>query len=281
MSTIHKNYDAVFKEALTLFKDKALDFLGITGIAPITEPLATEGVQVDIKSEFRDLVFATQGEYGLHLEEEVNLSADDLLRFCNYNVGLQRTYKRPFITVVLVKNPTALQEINTPYLMFRPIVVQCANINADKILDNLRADIDAGKPINELQLIYLPLFASTKYNPVELFKESTQLIHKMQTNDNERRKLYALVTVLSKKIVPKDMMKKYLREVDMRDNVIIQAAEEIGAERERKRERERMAIILLKDGIDVLDVIKYTLLSVDEVRELRDAVRREEAAQPA
>ncbi len=28
MEDLHKNYDAVFKEALTLFKDKTLDFFG-------------------------------------------------------------------------------------------------------------------------------------------------------------------------------------------------------------------------------------------------------------
>ena len=44
MNKIHKNYDYVFKEALSLYKDKALDFLGLTNIAPITEPLRTETV---------------------------------------------------------------------------------------------------------------------------------------------------------------------------------------------------------------------------------------------
>jgi len=36
------NLDNVFKESLSLFKDKTLDFLGLTGIAPITEHLGAE-----------------------------------------------------------------------------------------------------------------------------------------------------------------------------------------------------------------------------------------------
>ena len=34
MDIPHTNIDAVFKESLTLFKNKTLDFLGLTGIPP-------------------------------------------------------------------------------------------------------------------------------------------------------------------------------------------------------------------------------------------------------
>ena len=87
MDIPHTNYDLGFKEAITLFKDKALDFFGIDCLASITEPLATESVQVEVKSLFRDLVFATQERKGLHFEEEVHLSEDDLWRFLDYNVS--------------------------------------------------------------------------------------------------------------------------------------------------------------------------------------------------
>jgi len=281
VKNIHHNYDAVFKDALTLFKDKALDFLGITHLAPIAEPLSTESVQVAIKSEFRDLVFATQDKNGVHLEEEVDLSTDDLLRFCNYNVGLQRIYKRDFTTIILVKNSTTLTKLDTACVQFSPIIVQCTHIDADALLEQLHADITAGKPINELQLVYLPLFASKKYSPTELFKESTQLINEMNAQDELKRKLYALITALARKIVPFNIIKDFLKEVDMRDNVIIRAAEEIGEERGEERATERIALNLIKSGIDSLDVVAYTGLSVDQVRILRETVQREETAKSA
>jgi len=37
----HRNYDLGFKEAMTLFKDKALDFFGINDLDTITDSLAT------------------------------------------------------------------------------------------------------------------------------------------------------------------------------------------------------------------------------------------------
>ena len=69
------------------YQDKALDFLGLTGIAPIKEPLRTENVEIEIKIEFSDLTFGTQDGLGLHLENEIDLSVDDMLRFCSYNVA--------------------------------------------------------------------------------------------------------------------------------------------------------------------------------------------------
>ena len=42
MNIPHSNMDNVFKESLSLFRNKALDFLGLTNIAPITDHLGTE-----------------------------------------------------------------------------------------------------------------------------------------------------------------------------------------------------------------------------------------------
>ena len=73
---------------MTLFKDKALGFFGIEGIDTITESLATESVDVEIKSLFRDLVFATSEGKELHLEEEIALREDDLWQLLDHNVSL-------------------------------------------------------------------------------------------------------------------------------------------------------------------------------------------------
>jgi len=54
MNIPHTNYDLGFKEAITLFKDKTLDFFGVDELASISKPLATESIQVEIKSLFRD-----------------------------------------------------------------------------------------------------------------------------------------------------------------------------------------------------------------------------------
>jgi len=122
MDVPSKNLDNVFKEALVLFKDKTLNFLGLAGIAPIGESLRSENVQIEVTWEFQDLVFATQDGRGVNFETEADLSKDDLLRFGGYNISLNRVHKREFITVIFVMNPTSLTELKTEQLHFVPSV---------------------------------------------------------------------------------------------------------------------------------------------------------------
>ena len=273
MDIPHANYDLGFKEAITLFKDKALDFFGIDDLASITEPLATESVQVEIKSLFRDLVFATHAGKGLHLEEEVHLSEDDIWRFLDYNVSLHQIHKRVFDTVIFVKEPTKLTGINLERLVFKPIIVQCSEIDADAMLDELKKDIDEGKSINELKLVYLPLFRGKTLDATGLFLESTKLIRTLNIEEHLKRKVFALAFLIAGKIVDRDVLDKFYDEVKIMStgNVILDVAEEYGA----RRNTEEIVRKMLSDNLDILDIIKYTGIDVDRLREIRESLRSE------
>ena len=145
----------------------------------------------------------------LHLEEEIALSEDDLWRFLDYNVSLYRIHKRVFDTVIFVKEPTTLTGINLERLTFKPIIVQCANIDADAMLEELKRDIKSGKSV-EVKL--------------------------MSTG-----------------------------------NVILDVAEEYGA----RRNTEEIVRKMLSDNLDILDIIKYTGIDVDRLREIRESLRSE------
>jgi len=206
MDIPHRNYDLGFKEAMTLFKDKALDFFGIEGMATITESLATESVEVEVKSLFRDLVFATSEGKGLHLEEEIVLSEDDLWRFLDYNVSLYRIHKRVFDTVIFVKESTILTEINLERLIFKPIIVQCSDIDADAMLEELKQDIESGKSINELKLVYLPLFNGKTLDSTGLFLESAKLIRNMKVENQLRQKILSLAILVAGKVIDPEIL---------------------------------------------------------------------------
>ena len=53
----YANYDAVFKDAISFYKGKTLDFFGIPGDMKILEPLRTEKKEVRVDTEFSDLTF--------------------------------------------------------------------------------------------------------------------------------------------------------------------------------------------------------------------------------
>ena len=273
MDVPHTNYDLGFKEAITLFKGKALDFFGIDDLASITEPLATESVQVEIKSLFRDLVFATKEGKGLHFEEEVNLSPEDLWRFLDYNVSLYRIHNRIFDTVIFVKEPTNLTGINEDRLVFKPIIVQCSEIDADLMLDELKKDICEGKPINELKLVYLPLFRGRTLDATALFLESTKLIRIMKVDEYIKQKVFALAILIAGKVVDSDVLYRTYREVKLMGtgNVILEVAERYGAE----QKQEEIAQKLLVKGMDVLDVMEVTGLTMERMRKVRELVSNE------
>ena len=285
MNFPHNNLDFVFKEALVLFKNKTLDFLGIDDIAPLGEALRTETIEV--KWNFQDLVFATQDGRGLHLEEQANLTKSDLLRFAAYNINLNIVHKRDFDTVIFVRDPSTQTKLETKQFCFTPTIIRCTEIDADIVLDKLKRDLAAGKELNELSLIYLPLFRSASLSLTDLFVESARLICKVQVDDMVREKLKSLLIGLVGNKVENSRMEEVMMEMRLEDNAMLQymwervqekaekqvneRANELANElaNERVEERvEKVAIKLLSKGMDILDVAETTGFSEERVREI-------------
>ncbi|MCL2813818.1 MAG: hypothetical protein FWD23_04385 [Oscillospiraceae bacterium] len=215
MEDIWQNYDAVFKDAVTMFKDKSLDFFGLPEDITITEPLKTETTEIVVKSEFADLTFKLSNGKGMHLESEADLSKNDLFRFCHYHVDLIRAYGIDFTTVIFVKDEYSVESLDYEMLQFKPVVINCGGYDADEILAKLQARASAGEPLNELEAIYLPLFKSAKYSPAELLTESIRLISAAKIGDEQKLKISALALVLSNKLVSAEKIESIWRELKM------------------------------------------------------------------
>jgi hypothetical protein len=187
-------------------------------------------VEVEIRSEFADMAFALRGGGGLHFEEEVNLSKDDLLRICGYHTWLSRVHKREFVTVLFVKNrvPAGRIRIRTKQLHFTPVVVDCSAIDADTRLARLRQQVTEQAEVNELELLYLPLFHSETLTATELFQESARLIQALRAEDAVKHKLSALLIALAGKVVDAEALLEFWEEVRKMGNKIIEIAEAYG-----------------------------------------------------
>ena len=116
-------------------------------------------------------------------------------------------------------------------------------------------NVAENKPINELELVYLPLFHSRKFTPTELFKESTGLIKNLQVDDDRKRKIFALSIVLANKVVEQSQLKAALEEVIKMGNVILETVEEYGEKRGRMNEKEETAHKMISKGYDSLEII--------------------------
>lgn len=94
----YQNYDLVIKEALTLFEDKDLDFLGIK-TAKIVRAEPTELYKIETQHNFVDLLFLLEDGSLLHLEEEISVSETDLIRFAKTDLMLYDKKRTKIITV--------------------------------------------------------------------------------------------------------------------------------------------------------------------------------------
>ena len=273
---IHMNYDSVFKESLILFKDKTLDFLGLPHIAPIVEPLRTENVEITIRSEFADLTFGLADGSGINLESEVHLSREDLLRIGSYNLWLTREYKREFRTVVFVNQPVRVRSLRTEQISFEPLIVDCSQIDGDKLLAKLKKTVAEGGEINELELIYLPLFSSKEHTSTGLFKEATALIKDLRMTEERKLKLSALSLLLAGKVVDKAQLDLFWEEVKLMKNAILEYAEErgmkhgikLGEERGMKLNSEETARRMFAKGYDPQEISELTDITPERIREI-------------
>jgi hypothetical protein len=256
---IWQNYDAVFKDALTMFKDKSLDFFGLPKEITILEPLKTETKEIIVKSEFADMTFKLSNGKGLHFESEAALSKEDLFRFCHYHIDLIRAYGFDFTTVIFVKDSHKQEALDYEMLKFSPIVINCAEYDADQILAKLKEQAAKGEALNELELIYLPLFKSEMYSPVELLMESIRLIKAAKAEDTQKFKISALALVLSNKLVDAGKLAAIWREIKMMRLKVL----EYGMEQSKRDGKAEMAKEMLLDGKPLAEIRKYSKLDKD------------------
>jgi antitoxin component of RelBE/YafQ-DinJ toxin-antitoxin module len=228
-AAIKKNYDLTFKDATSIFKHRIMEYYKIPIDAEILFPLQTETVTIAPEVEFSDLTFALSDGRGLHFEEEVELSHDDLLRFLGYQAELSRRYQREFLTVIVTLKKPKNVKIETAQISFAPFVVVGADKDADAIILKVREQIENNEPINELDLVYLPLCHSEKLNPLQLLRESATLLSTTDLVDSMKLRVLAMMATVSNKVVSSKELVDVCEESSVMAKLsFIEAALEVG-----------------------------------------------------
>ena len=269
ITSIHQNYDAAFKEALSLYKDKTLDFLGLD-LAPIAESLNVEHTEVEIKKSYADLLFKLADNTGLNLEWEAAISHDDMLRFASYNVDSRRTYKMPFTTVIFTNKKPGVTYIKDETLSFTPTVINLGERDGDKLLEEIEEKISKGESINELELIYAPLYNSSNKSVAQLLKEVMQLAPKAIVDEKESQKIMLLSVLLTNKFVSADELEAI--NMVLEEIKAFKLAESKGREKGSREEKEKIAINLLRKGFDLITISEATDLTQEEIEKLQSII---------
>jgi len=277
----HQNNDLVFKEAFSIFNNRSLAFLGID-LPPISSFLVTEIPEVETTDDMMDLNFRLEDGSILHIEEEMNLSKRDLIRFAHYDLRLYHYYDAPVHTVVLTPadSSSGTKVLDIGSLQYNVLQIVLSDRDGDALLSQMRAALEKGEPVNELELIFLPLMKS-RLTKTELLRRTIDLEKQLPKKDL-RNKVRELTLILADKIVDQKILDELWEELRMFK--VVKYAEEKGMEKGlekgikkgmekgKKQERETVAKNMLSLGIDDELIIKATGLDQSIIDKLKKSL---------
>ena len=272
---LHNNYDSVFKEALMLYKNKTLDFLGLD-FAMIDEPINTEMTELKVNKSFIDMGFMLKDKTGIHLEWEVDISIEDMLRFCSYNLNYLRVYKTKFTSIIFTNKSQSINCFENEMLRFTPLIINLGERDGDALLHKLKTQLENKESVNELEVIYLPLYYSKYKNVAEMLEQVVEMAPKISEFKADNEKIMVLSAVLANKFIDANDFGKIWEaiKVYMDDLLIVKFAKE-EAKKEGRIEgriegKIEVALSMLKKGLDIETIAECTNLTVDEVVKIKE-----------
>ena len=268
--------DKVFKQSFNIFKGKSLDFLDSEMNDNIIEVLTNEYTETKTKKQFTDLVFKLSDTKGRHHEWEHEISIEDLKRFASYNIDLSREYKKlNFETVIITNKPPKAREYINDSIIFKPRIIVLSERNGDEAIAKLKKQIENGEPINELELIYLPMYSSPSgKSKTDLLSTSLKLSHRAIKDTETRKKMQDLLILLVSKYLSDEEFKKVLEDnmAILEDNAAVRVlgklGEERGIERGVEKKAKETAIKMLKEGFNLDTISRIIEMPIQWIEEI-------------
>ncbi|MCL2015442.1 MAG: hypothetical protein FWG68_04265 [Defluviitaleaceae bacterium] len=261
---IAHNKDSVFKDSFTLFLNKSLEFLDADLAGQVSEILNPETTAVEAIGDFAVKIFnETLGTFGVHKEFEVDVSKDDLMRFCGYNIYLSRKHKIPSTTIIITEKRPTVVEYQNQSITFKPKIICLKERDGDATLKKIKQQLAAGEPINELELIYLPMYGSEQGTTLyEFLDEVLKITPQIGDTATMTKKLQILILFLTIRTADIDEIKKvWVNNMGLlKDNVGIQALIEIGIDKGEENKKNKIVSMmqdLLKQGSTAEEILEY------------------------
>ncbi|MCL1988350.1 MAG: hypothetical protein FWG64_10340 [Firmicutes bacterium] len=244
------NKDSVFKDSFTLFLNRSLEFLDADLEGQILEILpacrtgrSPETTAVEAIGDLAVKIFSEiLGTFGVHKEFETHISKDDLMRFGGYNLYLSRKHKIPFTTIIITENKPTVTEYTNKSIAFNPKIIYLKERDGDATLQKIRERVANGEPINELELVYLPLYGSKQGTTMyDFLSAALKLTPQIGETATTSKKLQMLLIFLTIRNADKEQIKKILEDnMDiLKNNAGIQALMEIGEDRSKEKWTEK------------------------------------------
>lgn len=244
----NKTEDAIFKRAMEIFKEGAVNFFGID--EKITSPANIELKNIDIKTNAMDYLFNTEDGNYLHFEFQSTSKNDDLARFMYYDAALYYRDRKKIKTIVVYSSDITdtSDKISCGSLNYQVEAFYMVNIDGDEKYSNIKSKIDNGEELNINDIVVLTFIPLMKSNVSKGTRAMNSLnLAKSIKDEKLKGDCITLLYALFDKFADSELKKKFREVFTMTDigKMIYEDGVKDGEERGEKRGKALSVIKLL------------------------------------
>jgi hypothetical protein len=234
-----QNYDFVTNWFSEIFRGKTLDILGIeTG--EIRRVTSFKPSEIAASAGIVDVIFEDAAGKAYHLEEQRDMTEDDLYRFASQHFSAAREWKDSITDILLTSgSPYAgRKEIRTLSGTYAPIIVDFTECDGPKRLEEIREAAEKGDLSALPELVFLPLYGKEKgENQARFVKKVVRFETALYRQEKMPLPLIAATLIMANKLIDKSAFHELWEEVKMLD--ILKFAHEKGVEEGEQRGEEK------------------------------------------
>jgi len=266
------------KGVLELFKGDAVKFFGIdkriVAGTTISAATRTELSHIHIQKNIDDWVLEADDNSFIHFEFQSTYAPEDLARFMVADAMLFFKERKRIRTIVVYTADIedTITTMDAGSIQYSVDTFYMSSMDGDRIYEDIQAKIATGEPLDKqdlMSIVFIPMMrnkadkAATFERAIALSKEIPARVEQIQ--------IQAMLKLLADKFVKDHAAMQRLKEmINMTaiGEMIRKDAIEEGA---RVRDLE-IAKNMLKDGVGISVVAKYTGLSEASIRELKEGL---------
>lgn len=217
------------------------------------------------------------------VDYESEFRKENLIDYLNYLCRILKIYYKKWkelkIRIIIlytsdVERADALLDIGC--LKFTIEQAFLTTLDTEQILKNLGEKINDGKPLNEreqMELIILPLTVKGNVKKQTLLVTVVELARKL-SDETCRTFVLAGILTFSDKIINNELADSIRREIHMLkvEKIIFEEGLEAGLIQGEQDTKKKFVIKMLKCGLSIEEISKYTELSLDTIVDLKKQI---------
>ena len=259
--------DIVMKAVMELFKGDAVKFFGID--KRIISATRTELSQIQVQKNIDDWVLYADDDTLLHLEFQSDYDKADLVRFMVSDAMLYFKERKPVRTIVVysAEIKDTITALDAGAIQYGIEAFYMSTLDGDKTYLDIQTKIDAGEPLVKqdlMSIVFLPLMKNSVDKNTRLVQAI--MLSKALPVNYEQAQIQAMLSLLAEKFVKDPAVLKRIKEL-MSVGVIFDMV--------REDKAIEIAKNMLRDGVGISVISKYTGLPESIVRDLKSELDKE------